>query len=321
MTPSQRDTISNAARDVVNLVESGNVQVLRARTFPAIASDFGGIAATAERIRPQLRNAGITVETLDLLDASSNPAKAERTQFFCGSPLTILSFGTLPPAVYALAVLHATGVPVPQQISVILSISGDSYWLLAGFFSKPMIADGHDGVWYWVAARKYAEMKMNWNAWLYYRVAADLVDPADFISSANLQKLSRETDEVRPAELPVTSALMLNSSSAPFKVTAINTTTQFGTLDLDVRYVPDPSQAQELRTPASARKQVTAVMAALLALHPELAQAFHGVWVHANQGDAVLFALELPMREIHAGNTPRAANYVPSNPAAIRSQQ
>jgi hypothetical protein len=39
-------------------------------------------------------------------------------------------------------------------------------------------------------------------------------------------------------------------------------------------------------------------MSALLAQHPELQQAFHGIWVHADQGDASLFALELPMQQI-----------------------
>lgn len=321
MTAAQRDALSNAARDVVNLVESGDVQTIRSKTLPSIASDFGGIAATAERIRPQLRSASITVETLDLLDASDNPSAAQRTQFFCGSPLTILTFGRLPPGVYALAVLHATGVPSPQQISVILAKSGESNWLLAGFYSKPMIQAGHDGLWYWVSARKYAQTKMNWNAWLYYRIAADLVDPADFISSPNLQKLLHETDEARPPELPVASTLQLDSSGTAFKVTAVNTTTQFGALDLDVRYAPDPSQAAELRTQVSARKQVTSVMTALLALHPELAQAFHGVWIHANQGDSVLFALELPMSEIRSGNAPQAVNSLPGNSAVKRLQQ
>jgi hypothetical protein len=318
MTSAQRDTLSNAARDVVNLVESGNAQILRAKMLPSIASDFAGIAATAERIKPQLRSASITIETLDLLDASGIPKGTASTQFFCGSPLTILTFGTLPPGVYALVVLHATGVPSPQQISVILAKSGESNWLLAGFYSKPMIQAGHDGLWYWVSARRYVQTKMNWNAWLYYRIAADLVDPAGFISSPNLQKLFNETDEARPPELPVTSTLLLDSSGTPFKVTAISTTTQFGVLDLDVSYAPDPSQVAGLRTAASARKQVTAVMAALLALHPELAQAFHGAWIHANQGDSVLFALELPMSEIRGANVPRTTNSSPDNPDVSR---
>jgi hypothetical protein len=39
-------------------------------------------------------------------------------------------------------------------------------------------------------------------------------------------------------------------------------------------------------------------------MHPELENAFHGIWVHADQGSASLFALELPMDQI--ATTPAA---------------
>jgi hypothetical protein len=39
-------------------------------------------------------------------------------------------------------------------------------------------------------------------------------------------------------------------------------------------------------------------MTALLSLHPELRDAFHGIWVHADQGSVSLFSLELPMDQI-----------------------
>jgi len=44
-----------------------------------------------------------------------------------------------------------------------------------------------------------------------------------------------------------------------------------------------------------ARKQVSELMAALLSAHPELQSAFHGMWLHADEGNASIFALELPM--------------------------
>jgi len=53
-------------------------------------------------------------------------------------------------------------------------------------------------------------------------------------------------------------------------------------------------------------------MTALLAQHPGLRQAFHGMWVHADQGDSSLFALELPMDQIATGTQPQAANNAPS---------
>ena len=55
-----------------------------------------------------------------------------------------------------------------------------------------------------------------------------------------------------------------------------------------------------------ARKQVTDVMLALLAEHPGLRPAFHGMWVHADQGNSSLFALELPMDQIVPAGQPQA---------------
>jgi hypothetical protein len=48
-----------------------------------------------------------------------------------------------------------------------------------------------------------------------------------------------------------------------------------------------------------------------LRLHPELRSAFHGIWVHANQGTSSLFALELPMEQIaEASSTPVSSSAV-----------
>jgi hypothetical protein len=56
-------------------------------------------------------------------------------------------------------------------------------------------------------------------------------------------------------------------------------------------------------------------MMALLVQHPGLRQAFHGMWVHADQGDSSLFALELPMNQIASGTQPQASN---NPPTAVR---
>ena len=52
---------------------------------------------------------------------------------------------------------------------------------------------------------------------------------------------------------------------------------------------------------------------ALLALHPELHDAFHGIWVEANQGATSVFSLELPMDQIGPGIQPPRTT---SSPAA-----
>lgn len=171
-----------------------------------------------------------------------------------------------------------------------------------------MIEAGHDGLWYWVSARKFAQRNMNWNAWFYYRTAAYLVDPVEFLSSPNLEKLQHEEDRVRPDNLPGTKAMILDAHGSVFQVTAIDTTAALGALDLEVHYTPDAAQAAQLHDPPAARKQVTEVMTALLALRPELNEAFHGIWVFADEGTVSVFSLELPMDQIVPRTQPQATS-------------
>jgi hypothetical protein len=103
---------------------------------------------------------------------------------------------------------------------------------------------------------------------------------------------------------------MIGGPGSVFQVTTIDPTTTFGPLDLEVQYIPDATQAAQLRDPPTARKQVTQVMTALLSLHPELQNAFHGIWVHADRGSVSLFSLELPMDQIvsNAQSTTSSSN-------------
>lgn len=302
MTPAQRSDLMGAARLLATRAQNGDVNGLKAQTLPAVAADFSGIAASVQQLQPLIQHATITVDDLYDLDASTDQPGASNTQFFCGSPVVILSFSGLPPGKYALAIVHATGVEKPQQISLILARSGNQ-WLLGGFNAKPMITAGHDGLWYWTTARHYKQANGRWAAWIYYRMAANLLDPLDNLSSPNLQKLQRETDEVKPADFPSDKPVTVNSPAGPVQLTAVDTSTDFGGLDLDVHYTPSAAQAAQLSNPPAARKEILDIMNALLAAHPELHQAFHGIWVHADQGNATLFALELPMDQIAPGSS------------------
>ena len=306
MSIAQRDALSSAARTIIGEVQSGDVQVLRTNSIPAVAADFSGIAGSIHNLKPLVQQASITVDGLYALNASSDSLGAARTDFYCGTPVVALNFTNLPPGSYALVILHATGVPLPQQISLVLSETDQHRWMLAGFFSRPMLEAGHDGLWYWVLARNYAQRSMNWNAWFYYRTAAYLLDPVEFLSSPNLEKLQHEEGRIRPDSLPGIKPLVLDSHHSAFQVTEIDTTALFGALDLEVHYTPDSAQAAQLRDPPTARKQVTEVMAALLALHPELQNAFHGIWVQADRDSATLFSLELPMDQVVSGTEPPA---------------
>jgi hypothetical protein len=301
MTPADRNALSSAARSMLSQVQNGDVNGLKANTLPAVAADFGGIAGSVQNLQPDVKTATITVDNVYQLDSSTDQAGAASTQFFCGSPVVVLNFSGLPPGKYALALVHASGVEKPQQVSLILAQNAGR-WMLAGFFAKPMVDAGHDGLWYWVSARKFKQANGRWAAWIYYRMAANLLEPLDNLSSPNLQKLQRETDEVKPTDFPTDKPVTVNSPAGAFQLTAVDTTTAFGGLDLDVHYTPDAAQAAQLHDGPAARRQVEGVMTALLAAHPELKEAFHGMWVHADQGNASVFALEIPMNQIAASH-------------------
>ena len=143
-------------------------------------------------------------------------------------------------------------------------------------------------------ARDYAAKKQLWDAWFYYQTAQYLLDPVDFISSPNLQKLQREAEQARPANLPGSDPLHLSSGTQTFDIVSLHTGELSNQLDLVVTYNATPGQ-----DPVAARAQVTAVMRALLQQHPELLTAFHGLWVYAaTPGNQSPFALELPMGQI-----------------------
>ncbi len=313
MSAAQRDGIVNAGRNLISAMQSGNVQALQDNVTPALAADFTGPSSPIGRLKPRIEGAAVTVDDLYLLDASSNPPGATATDFYCGSPVVSLHFDSLPRGTYALVILHATGVPHPQQFALMLSKSAEGRWLLGGFFDKPMMLAGHDGLWYWRSARHYAQSKMAWSAWLYYQKASDLLEPVSFLSSPNLEKLRQEADQIRPANFPTTQPMILTVRGTNFSVNGVDTTTVFGPLDLDVHYAPDAAEAAQLQDPMEARQQVTEIMEALLELHPGLRQAFHGIWVQAQQGTSSLFALELPMEAITSTPPPPAAESTPSS--------
>lgn len=302
MTASQRTVLEETARMLGGNVQSGNAAAVQAQTIPAVASQFNGIAGSIQAINADIRTAALTVDDLYLLDATDLKTAGE-AQFFCGvsgSPLTVVvTIPNLPPGKYALAILHATGVRQPQQISMVLQNDppGSQGWKLAGFFTKPMTLVGHDGIWYWRQARLYAAKHDEWSAWFYYQTALNLLTPVDFLSSPNLQKLQHEADQTRPGDLPGTDPMRLNAGTQSFEVTNVHPGEFSSQLDLVVTYNATPNQNL-----VQSREQVLAVMRTLLQQHPGLAQAFHGLWVYAAVpgSNVTPFALELPIDQIQS---------------------
>jgi hypothetical protein len=304
MSADQRNALRLAAMAVAGHVQSGDANAVKEQTISAVAEKFDGIAASIEAVDPAIQHATLTLSELYLLDASDLKS-AQEAEFFCGLPAStltvVITIPDLPPGKYALAVVHATGVKKPHALSMVLENdpAGSATWKLAGFFTRPMTMGGHDGVWFWKQARDNAAKKQIWDAYFYFQTAAFLLTPVDFLSSPNLQKLEKETEEAKPEGLPGADPMHLSAAGQTFNVTNLHTGELSDQLDLIVNYQAAPSQ-----DPVAARAQVVTVMHALLEAHPELATAFHGLWVYADTpNNQHPFALELPMDQIQSSNS------------------
>jgi hypothetical protein len=299
MTQAERNLYEQAARSIGTQIQTGNVDAVRAETVAAVAAKFDSMASSIQQVAPQIQRATLTVNALYNLNALDLKAAADRAEFFCavpGSSLVVnVAIPQLPPGNYAVAVLHATGVEQPQQLSLILENdpSGSAQWKLAGLFIHPLTAAGHDGVWYWMQARAFAAKQQTWNAYFYFQTAAFLLNPADFFSSPNLQKLQKEAQEVKPADLPGNDPLVLKVGDENLEITGLRTESFQGGLDLVVDY-----KAKGVSGPVATRTQILELMKALLAQHPELRTGFHGLWVYAYGDSGQPFAIELPMNQI-----------------------
>jgi hypothetical protein len=304
MTNAQRAEYVRALRALEAPIQAGNTEEVKALTIPPLAASFDGIAQSIQALSPQIQGAVFTVNSVYVLNAADLKKAEEETQFFCsvpGSSLVVtVTIPQLPPGTYLLALTHATGVEHPQQVSMILqrdqptgSDNAGAAWKLAGFFVRPMSLGGKEGVWYWSQARLYGQKKQNWNSYFYYQTAAFLLTPVDFLNTPNLEKLQKEAQAVRPAGLPGQEPMKLAANGKTFEITALRTEGFSGELDLVVNY-----RTKDTSDPVATRTEIVELMKALLAAHPELRQAFHGVWVYADAENQRPYAIELPMGQV-----------------------
>ena len=299
MKEPARAAIVAAARNLATRMQANDVNGVRAATVAAVASNFGGIASAIQNVSPLITGAALTVTSVYDLNATDAPSGQDEVQFFCGvaanAAHVTFNIPQLPAGHYAFATVEATGVRSPQRLALLLQQPAQpaGTWQLAGFFPRPLLAGGHDGVWYWQQARSYAKANQPWNAFFYYQAAAYLLVPADFVSSSNLEKLVQEQAAATPPGLPGAQPMTVSAQGTQFSVTDLHTDSSFGGLDLVVGY-----SATDVSDSAATRVKTVALMKALLAQHPEWKEAFHGLWVFANAPNQHPFALELPMAEI-----------------------
>jgi hypothetical protein len=296
MTEAERAALTQSAHTLASAVQSGNASAVQALTVAKVKAQFDPIANTIEQTSSLLAGATITIDALYGLDASDLKTAAEDTVFFCGVanlPMHVdFTIPQLPQGQYALALVHATGVKQPQQMAFLLQKNGD--WQLAGLFVKPLLVAGHDSVWYWTKARAYNQKNQKWNAYFYYTTAAYLSSPADFMTSANLDKLNQEAQAAKPEGLPGAQPMVITSGNNTFPVSGIHTDGSLGGLDLVLRYF-----TAETSDPVATRARNLELMKAVLEAHPELREGFHGLWVFAESPNQRPYGNELAMSEIH----------------------
>ena len=296
MTEAERAALMQSAHNLAAAVQSGNASAVQALTIAKVKAQFDPIANTIEQTAPLLTGATITIDALYGLDASDLKTAAEDTVFYCGvanSPVHVdVTIPQLPQGQYALVLVHATGVKQPQQMAFLLQKNGD--WQLAGLFVKPLLVAGHDSVWYWTKARAFNQKNQKWNAYFYYTTAAYLAAPADFLTSANLDKLNQEAEGAKPEGIPGAQPMVITSGNNTFPVSQMHTDGSLGGLDLVLRY-----STADTADPVATRARNLELMKAMLQAHPELREGFHGLWVFAEAPNQRPYGNELAMSEIH----------------------
>jgi hypothetical protein len=314
---SERDTLAEAARALAAKVLSNDAAGLRAASVAELAKDFGALQYLVAVTAPKLAGGVATVEQVYVLDATNLKRNADGSapdaQFFCSLNHSTMeaqfTIPALPPGKYAFAMVtiaSAAGATqsLPWRLSMLLRQEPASQtpgkWMLAGFYPRPMTADGHDGLWYWTQARQMVKEKQPWNAWLYYQTAEKLLQPADFVMSTHLDKLRTEAAGAAPPALSEGVSMdaplvVKGAQGAEYNFTALGVGDSLAQSSQDIVV---HLRVEPLADPLAARKRNADAASALLAAYPEMRKPFHGVWVYAEAPGQNPLDTELPMSEI-----------------------
>ena len=314
MNPAERDALAQAAASLASKIQASDATSVKSLTIAEFQQDFTGMSNEIASTAPKLSGAQAQVEQLYILDASTLTKTASGAnpdaQFFCSlnqSPAEAqFLIPQLPPGKYAFAMVRMDSA-TPWRISFLLRqdmVSGQPQWLLAGLYPKPLTALGHDGLWYWKQARALSTgtgaAKEPWNAWLYYQEAQSLLQPANFVASSHFDKLQAELGAAVPPAISggigADSPLVVKAADGTeFRFTALTVEDYRGGDKIDVAaHIKVDSVADN----AATRKLNVAAISALVAAHPELRKAFHGVWVFADAPGQAPYATALAMNEI-----------------------
>ena len=305
MEPAERDSLVRAATSFAQEVQANDAGTIKSNTIPLVAQDFSGIQSSISDTAPHLKTANFAVDTVWVLDATAVQAtngKPADAQFFCNLNRSAAQVSFLIPSLpqgrYALAVVNAAASnSLPFQLAFLMQRSSSGVWQLAGFYPRATLAANHDGLWYWRQGREFAAKKQNWNAWIAYEEAEQLLRPVPFMTSTHLDQLQDEWSKAAPTALsagirPDTPLVIRGKDGAEYRLTALAADSSLGAPKLDVAV---HIAAEPINDPVAARARNLQAARAFVAAYPELRDSFHGVWVFADPPSGSTFASEEPM--------------------------
>jgi len=298
LLPTDRNALAAVGARLSDAVLQQNFDALKTALLPAESGAWDGIHDAVESAAPLVKGGQAQLRNLYLLDAASQKA-TEDTQFFCsdatGTLTVTITMPALPPGRYAVVIADAAGAPLGGQMGIILAwdaAGSPQGWKLGGLTVRQGVLGGHDGVWWWSHAREVAKADLPWSAWFCYDAARSLLVPVDFLSSPNLERLDSEQALIRnsPQEaFPLT----LPDGDRNWKIDSVRLDLSLHQADLGVTY-----ESTGVTDQAAQHTEATAVMSALLKVHPGIRDNFHGLWAYAMKDGKRTPVMELPMAQI-----------------------
>lgn len=271
--------ITAAGQRYFGLAAKADVASLRQNAIPSLASDFSGIETTVKDHQSDLAGAQGTVKSVFLLETEGT-TPTPHAEFYCGvfgkngqtAGSAVFYLDNLAPGKYGVVLLDANASKGRTMFSVILQQAGTD-WKLGGLYVKSAQVAGHDIDWFLARAREYKSKGQLHNAWFYYLQASSMLSPLPFMATLATDKLSEESQSVRPADLPADGKTAdLAASPAPYKLTAVFPEVVGNDLDLIVKY-----RAADISNTNQAYQSNVTVIKALVAKYPEVRDAFAGV--------------------------------------------
>lgn len=305
-TAEQRTTTGAVAYRLAAAVQRGDVAAVKADTMTQLVGDFGATANLIQATSAGLAGDALAVRQLYLLDASARSATyTADADFTCAlgnaAAETDFSIAGLPPGRYAFLIVAASG-PQPWTLSFLLQAEGAG-WKMAGFYPHRLDAAGHDGLWYWTAARADAKAGRPWLAYLRYGEADQLLRPANFVATTNLFRLRSELRSATPPSLvdglsETTPLVIPGTNGTEYRITGLGSESSSDGKQLNL-LVHLRGEAGNDAQAALARDM--AAGEAFVKAHPELRTGFDNLWVISETPGTNPVISDRPMAEIAAG--------------------